>query len=105
MLDISTFPTVTQLTYFPGIIQHCVTVVGKCIFDSNIPFDLSLTCDNLDLCFTTDDETKLMNGSKGVLKYIRLFPTKKKTVMLISKGTDIMFDVCVILASVLCSLN
>ena len=47
-LDISPFPTPTQLTDFLCGIQNCVTAVGKCIFDRNITFALPLTCDELD---------------------------------------------------------
>ena len=48
LLDIYQFPTSIQLKYFLGGIQHCVTVVGKWFFDSNFPFAIPLTCDNLD---------------------------------------------------------
>ena len=35
-LDISTFPTLIKLKDFICGIQHCVTFVGKWIFDKNI---------------------------------------------------------------------
>ena len=57
-------------------IQHCVTVVGKLIFDSNITFELPLTHEKLDWCCTNYDETKLINGYKRVLKAIRFFQQK-----------------------------
>ena len=41
LFGISPFPTLNQLKDFLGGIQHCVTVVGKLIFDSNFPFALS----------------------------------------------------------------
>ena len=50
LFDISTFPTLLQLAGFFGGIQHCVTIVGKFIFDRNIPFALPFTHDNLDCC-------------------------------------------------------
>ena len=49
---------IIQLTDLLGGIQHCVTVIGKWIFDSNIPFALPLTCDNLEHCLTNDNEKK-----------------------------------------------
>ena len=48
LLDISTFSTLIQLKEFIDGVQHCVTVVGKWIFDSTFPFVLPLTCDNLE---------------------------------------------------------
>ena len=47
LLDISPYPTLIQLKYFPGGIHHYVTVVGKCIFDSNFTFALPLNQDGL----------------------------------------------------------
>ena len=47
-LGISPYPTLVQLKYFLGGIQHCVTIVGKWIFDSNFTFALPLTQDELD---------------------------------------------------------
>ena len=47
LIDISPFPIPNKLTYFLGGIQHCVTVVGKCIFDRNVLFLVPLTCDDL----------------------------------------------------------
>ena len=40
-------------------------------------FSLPIDCENLDYCCTNDDETKVINVSKGVLKDIRFFPTGK----------------------------
>ena len=56
-----------------GRIRHCVTVVGKWIFDSDLPFALPLTKDKLDYCCINDNKTKGMNGYKGILKAIRVF--------------------------------
>ena len=47
-----------MLEYFIGGIQHCVTVVGKWIFDSNFLFALSINRDNIDYCCTNENETK-----------------------------------------------
>ena len=44
MLVISPFTTLIQLTYFPGDIQKRVTVVGRWIFDSNIPLVIPPVC-------------------------------------------------------------
>ena len=46
LLDIYIYPTLIQLKYYLDGFQHCVTVVGKCIFDSNFIFTLLLTKDN-----------------------------------------------------------
>ena len=48
LLDISLYKTLIQLKYFPGGIHHCVTVVGKWVFDSNFSFTLPLTKYNTD---------------------------------------------------------
>ena len=46
MLDISIFPTSMQLKYSLRGIHHCVTVVGKWIFDSNSTTALPITKTN-----------------------------------------------------------
>ena len=56
MLEISPFPALINLKEFIGGKKHCVTVFGKCIFDSNIPFVLLLTRDYMDQCCTNIDE-------------------------------------------------
>ena len=38
LFGISPFPTLIQLAEYLGDIQHCVTVVGKWIFNRSIPF-------------------------------------------------------------------
>ena len=58
LVDISQYPTLIQLKYFLGRIHHCVTVVGKFIFDSNFCFALLLTKDNLDYCCINMNEKK-----------------------------------------------
>ena len=85
MLEISSFPTLVQLKDFLGGIQHCVTVVGKWIFDSNVPFARPLTRNKLEYCCTNCDETKVMNGYRGVLKSIRFFQQRKIRVLFRSK--------------------
>ena len=57
MLEISPYPTFILLKYFPEGIHHCVIVVGKWIFDSDFPFGLPLTKDNLEYCFINVDES------------------------------------------------
>ena len=64
------FPTLFNLTYFLGGIQHCVSVVGKFILNSNILFLIPVTHDNMDYFYTNDDETKVINCYKSVLKNI-----------------------------------
>ena len=84
MLDVYPYPTLIQLKGYLEGIHHCVTVVGKCIFEINFHFVLPLTKDNLDYCCINDNETKGMNGYKGVLKVIRFF-TKDNTKSVIQK--------------------
>ena len=84
MLEISPYPTLIQLKDYLDGIHHCVTVVGKWIFDSNFPFALPPTKANVDYCFINDNETKGMNGYKVVLKSIRFF-TKSNTKIVILK--------------------
>ena len=45
--------------FFLGGINHCVTVVGECMFDSNFPFWLPLTNNNWEHFCIND------NGGKG----------------------------------------
>ena len=47
LLDIYTYPALVHLKDFLGGIHHCVTVVGKQIFDSNFPFAFTLTQDDM----------------------------------------------------------
>ena len=70
LMYIYTFTALIKFEDFLDGIQHCVIVVGKWIFDSNINFALPLICDDLDYCCTNDDEEKEMNGYKVVLKAI-----------------------------------
>ena len=62
-----------QLKDFICGIHNCVTVVGKCIFDSSFPFALPLTKYNLEYCCINDNEKKVTNGYKEVFKTIRVF--------------------------------
>ena len=45
------FQGLIQLKDFPGGIHHCVTGVGKWIFDTNFLFELPLKQYDLDFCF------------------------------------------------------
>ena len=74
LLEIFPYPTLIQLKDFLGGVHHCVSVVGKCIFDSNFTFDLPSTRENVDFCCINDNETKGMNGHKGLLKVIKFSP-------------------------------
>ena len=73
LLDISTFPTLIQLKQSLGGSQNCVTIVGKWMFDSNIPFAPSLNRDKMDHFCTNYNETKGINFYKVVLKDVRFF--------------------------------
>ena len=72
-----------QLKYYPYGIHYCVTVVGKWIFES-ICFALPFTKDNFDYCCINDNEIKLMNDYKGLLKTIMFF-TKENTKSVLQK--------------------
>ena len=56
LIDIYMFQILIQLKEFLGGIQHCFTVVGRWIFDSNIPFSLPLTRDDMDYSCTNNNE-------------------------------------------------
>ena len=68
LLVVSPYPTLIHLKYYLGGIHHCVSVIGKWIFDSNLPFALTPTKENFDYCFINDNKIKSMNVYKGVLK-------------------------------------
>ena len=70
----STYPTVCLSLYTWHRNDHCITVCGKWIFDSNFEVDFSLTQDLLDCtCRGNDtDEIKFV----GVLHTIRAVPTE-----------------------------
>ena len=73
LLENSPFLALIRLKDFLGGIQHCVTVGGKWIFDSNISFGISLTHGDMGYCFIDSDETKGLKCSKVLLKSVRLF--------------------------------
>jgi hypothetical protein len=54
--DISVYPTVLQLVAKDGNQQHAVTIVGKMVFDSNVPRALPLTKATMDYCCSSDDQ-------------------------------------------------
>ena len=56
MLVISPFTTLIKLTYFPGDIQKRVTVVGRWIFDSNIPLVIPPVCVDKGYWCNNDDK-------------------------------------------------
>ena len=84
LLYIPPYPTCIQFKHFLDGIHHCVTVLGKWIFDGNFPFELHLTQENFKYCCINDNETKGRNRYKWVLKAIRLFP-KENTKSVIQK--------------------
>ena len=61
MLGIYPFPTLIKFKEIIHGVQHCVTVVGKWIFDINILFACPLTHDDMDYFCTNDDEIKGLN--------------------------------------------
>ena len=62
MLDISPFQTLIQLKACLGGIYHYVKDVGKLIFDPNLNFEPTPTCDDLDYYCIDDNKTKRNNG-------------------------------------------
>ena len=72
-LDISPSTTLIQFKDCLDGIHNYYTVVGKWIFDSDFPFSLPLTKENLDQCCINYNEIIIMNGYKGLLKSIRFF--------------------------------
>ena len=84
LVEIYPYPTLVQLKYFLGGIHHCVTVGGKWIFDSNFPFEITLTKENLYYCFINDNETTVTDFYKGLLRSSRVFK-KYNTKIVIQK--------------------
>ena len=84
LLDTSTYTTFIQLKYFLGGIYHCVAVVGKWIFDSNFTFELTITKETLDYCCINNNETKVINGYKEVLK-ASIFPPNENNKSFLQK--------------------
>ena len=76
MLRISTYPALIKFKDHLDGIHHCVTALGKWIFDSKFTFAFPLTKENLDYCCINYNETKLMNGYKGVSK-VNMFFTRE----------------------------
>ena len=73
-LDISPFPKLVMLKEFLDGIHHCVTDVGKCIFNINCTFAPPPTQYNQGYCCIIDNEKKLTNGYKVVLKSVMFTP-------------------------------
>ena len=78
----SEFPTLVQLVDLHGNMQHCVTLAGKWIFDSNFPQALLLTEKILMLVALIQKKMmtvmkKTVNGFDCVYRAIRFMPTKK----------------------------
>ena len=74
--DISQFPTLVQLMDLRGNMQHCVTVAGKWIFNSNFPKAIPLTAKSLNDCCSEMEEKDDGNGFDYVHRAIRFVPTK-----------------------------
>ena len=55
-IDTYPYPTLIHLKESLGRIHHCVTVVGKWIFDSNFTFSLPINKENLDYCCINENE-------------------------------------------------
>ena len=69
-----TYPTVCLLLETWHWNDHCITVCGKCIFDSNLEVGLPLTHDCLNYTCRGNDTDE--NKSVGVLHVIRSSPLK-----------------------------
>ena len=70
LICISPFTTLIQLKDLLSGIHHYVKVVGKWIFDSNFPFVLTLTRENIDYCCTDNNKIRGMDGYQVVLTAI-----------------------------------
>ena len=77
IIDIFLFPILFQLADFIGGIPNCVRVIVKFIFDRNITLALPLTHDNIEYSCTNDDDKKLINDYKLLLKSVRFFQHRK----------------------------
>ena len=83
MLEIYPFPSLIQRVDFIGVIQHCDKVVGKCIFDNNVLFVISLTRNELYNCSMNYDETKWMIiGPAQDVTYARILRYVSKIIYL-----------------------
>ena len=71
------FPTMIQLMNILGGIHQCISIISDRIFDTNVPFGLQLNHKELENWCTDYNKPKLINGYKGVYKYVRFFPTEK----------------------------
>ena len=70
LIETYPYPTLMQLKYYLFEIHHCVTVVGKWLFDDNFTFAFPLTKYNLDYCCIIDNETNGTNFCKKLSKEI-----------------------------------
>ena len=77
MHEIFPLPTLIQFTDFIGGIKHFVTVLGRWIFDRNIPFVLFIARVNMYCCYINYDKTKVMDYYKGVLQSVRFIKTER----------------------------
>ena len=63
-------------------IYHCVTAVCKWVFDSTFCFAPPLTQDDMGKSCMNDNEVKIGNVYKWLLKAIRFKPTENNTCLL-----------------------
>ena len=75
MLDRSEWPTMCQLLGDDGTVNHCVTLMGEFIFESNTDKPMDINRENLDWCVSTD---KVKCRFLGVIKAVRFSHKKKK---------------------------
>ena len=56
-------------------VKHCITIIGKWVFDRNVLFELPINHKYIDNFWIEQDKPNEINGYKGVMKYVRLFST------------------------------
>ena len=65
--NISEYVTLLKILDSPGNVKHAVSVVGKCIFDSNNEKYLTLTIESLNLIFLVIMKVNNLPYSKNCL--------------------------------------
>ena len=68
-------------------------VVGKWIFDSNIMFELPLTCDDMNYYYTSNNDKTGTNKYKKIEINLPLFNRENSFFVPNWKNTEITFDV------------
>ena len=76
--DISYYIKLLQLMHLIGNVNHAVSIVGKCIFDSNFKKDLPLLLEWLNLTYSSSDGEKIFTLFEKVFYSVRYINPKEK---------------------------